>query len=95
LPFGLKGHAITQQKIKSEPTYISGLKVKNRPFGSKRHGRSSDLFIFVEKILPFSYSKKSRETWSREFFCKISQKNRHISMKKIMKWPRFLEDLGR
>jgi hypothetical protein len=62
----------TRQKLKIEPTYISGLKVKNRPFGSKRHGRSSDLFIFVEKILPFSYSKKSQETRSRAFFCKIS-----------------------
>jgi len=35
-------------------------------FGSKHHGRNSDLFIFVDKISPFSYFKKSQETWSRE-----------------------------
>jgi hypothetical protein len=32
-------------------------------------------------------------TWPRELIGKI-QKNCHISKKKVMKWPRYLDDLG-
>jgi hypothetical protein len=73
----------TRRKLKSQPTYTYGLKVKNGHFGSKHHGRSNDLFIFVEKISPFPYKKKSQETWSREFFVKIPKKIITFQRKKL------------
>jgi len=46
------------------------------------------------KICHFVKTLWSEEKWSREFFGKFL-KNCHISRKKVMKSPRFLNNLGR
>jgi hypothetical protein len=42
------------------------------------------------EISPFCQKEKSKATWSRELF----SKNHHISKKKVLKSPRFLEVWG-
>ncbi len=50
-------------------------------------------FFFVVKIRHFSILKKSQATWSMEHVGKFPKTLLHLR-KKVMKSPRFLEDLG-
>jgi hypothetical protein len=50
----------------------------------------------VAKIHNFAFKKtKYQALWSRELFENFPKNNHHISMKKMMKSSRFLEDLDK
>jgi hypothetical protein len=50
------------------------------------------IYLFLwRKFCHFPIQRSPKKHGQGHFFAKFH----HISMKKIMKWPRFLEDLGR
>jgi len=51
--------------------------------------------IFLWRIRHFAITKKTSKQHGQGNFLENFQKNSHISRKKVMKSPRFLEDWGK